>query len=251
MSGHSKWSTIKRQKGVADKKRGLMFTKLANAITIAVRQGGGIGDPEQNFKLRLAIEKARNINMPKETIDRSIERGQGKGDKGNLQEVLYEGLGTGGVGIIVEAATDNKQRTTPEIKNIFEKYGGRLVTPGAVSYQFATKGVITVKKSGKSIDDIFLLAADCGAEDVEEVGEEVLIYTPPDALVSMKDELHKKGLRVESFELTRKPIMLVPIKEKGGVDTILTLVDRLEEHQEVQEVYTNFDIPDNILNSEK
>lgn len=247
MSGHSKWSTIKRQKGAADKKRGLMFTKLASAITIAVRQGGGIGDPEQNFKLRLAIEKARNINMPKETIDRSIERGQGKGDKGDLQAVLYEGFGPGGVGIIVEAATDNKQRTTPEIKNIFEKYGGRLVTPGAVSYQFVTKGVITVKKNGKSLDDIFLLAADTGAEDVEEAGEEVLIYTPIDTLSSMKDELHKKGLHVESFELTRKPIMPVLIAEKDIADTILTLVDRLEEHQEVQEVYTNFDIPNNFL----
>lgn len=246
MSGHSKWAQIKRQKGVADIKRGQAFTKIANGITIAARQGGG-SDPEQNFRLRLIIEKAREINMPKENIERAIRRAHGKLEGAGLEEATYEGFGPGGVSVIVEAATDNKQRTTSEIKNMFEKNGVSLGTPGAVAYQFQQKGLITVKKNNKSIDDIFLLAADAGAEDIEEAGEDVLLYTTSGDLTKVKDALLNNGLKVENFELTRKPTITIPIEDKNTAQKILTFIERLENLDDVQKVYSNFDIPDNII----
>lgn len=247
MSGHSKWAQIKRQKGAADIKRGQAFTKLANAIIIAVRQGGGIGDPEQNFKLRLAIEKAREINMPKENIERAIEKGVGRGEKGDgLEEVVYEGFGPAGTAVIVEAVTDNKQRTTPEVKNIMEKNGGTLATPGSVSYQFQTKGLITVKKNGNTVDDIFLLSADAGAEDVEEAGDEVFIYTKPEELAKVRDVLSTR-LSIVSAELFRKPAATVAIFDKESAGRIIRFVERLEQLDDVQKVYANFDIPDELM----
>src|SRR3990167_6843005 len=169
MSGHSKWSTIKRQKGAADIKRGATFTKIANAITIAVKQGGGIGDADQNPKLRLAIEAARSANMPKENIERAIQRAKNKGE-GELQELMYEGFAPGGVSVLVEAATDNPNRTTSEVKSLFNKSGARFAEPGAVAYMFSQVGEISVSKNGKSIDDIFTVALDAGAEDIEDRG---------------------------------------------------------------------------------
>src|SRR5258708_2782024 len=181
MSGHSKWATIKRQKGTNDEKRGAVFTKLSKAITIAVKQGGGIPDPNQNFKLRLAIDSARNANMPKDNIQRAIEHAAGK-QADTLEEVVYEGFGPGGISIIVEAMTDNKNRTTSEIQNIFNKNGGNMAQMGAVAYQFQQLGRIIVAREGKSVDDIFLEAADAGALDVEEADNEVFIYTKPSDL---------------------------------------------------------------------
>lgn len=251
MSGHSKWKQIKRQKGVTDKKKGQAFTKIAKAITIAVRQGGGIGDPAQNFRLRLAVEQARAINTPKENIERAIEKGMGKSDGGGLEETVYEGFAPEGIALIIEAATDNKQRTTPEVKSILEKNGGSLATPGAVSYQFEQKGLITVKKdsppAGGSLDDIFLLAADAGAEDIEEAGEEVLIYTRPDQLSLVKDMLVENNLTVKEIEITRKPKITIPITNKESAHKILALVEKLEDLEDVQKVYANFDIPDQFL----
>ncbi|MDP2649712.1 MAG: YebC/PmpR family DNA-binding transcriptional regulator [bacterium] len=247
MSGHSKWTQIKRQKGVADAKRGQAFTKLANAIAIAVREGGGIGDPSQNFKLRLAIEKARSINMPKENIERAIEKGQGKGEKGDFFEVVYEGFAPGGAAVIAEAATDNKMRTTAEIKNIFDKNGGHLGVPGSVSYQFVSKGLINVKKNGKSFDDIFLAAVDAGAEDVEDAGEIVLVYTKPEDLAKVKDIITKMGFSIESFELTRKPLSTFQIESPVEAKKILSFVEKLETLDDVQKVYSNFDIPDSLI----
>lgn len=239
MSGHSKWATIKRQKGVADIKRGLTFTKIANAITIAVRQGGGVGDPAQNFRLRLAIEKARAVNMPKENIERAIGRAQGR-EASALEEVVYEGFGENGkVAFLIDAATDNKQRTTSEVKNLFDKAGAVLARPGAVSYQFETKGLIKVKKDGKSIDDIFLTAADGGAEDVEDGGDEALIYTKPEELTKVKDALSKSGLVVEEAELTRKPKVTIEITDQNTLDKIYAFIDRLESLDDIQKVYTN------------
>lgn len=239
MSGHSKWSQIKRQKGVTDQKKGHAFTKLAAAITITVRQAGGICDPNQNFKLRLAIEKARAMNMPKDNIERAIERGKG-GDKGEgFEEVVYEGFAPGGVAVIVEAATDKKARTTGDIKNIFDKNGASMGVLGTVAYQFQSKGAITVKKDGRSIDDIFLLAADAGAEDVEETGEEVLVYTKPDAVAKVKDSLVRQGLHVSEFELTRKPITTVRIEEKEVAQKVLSFLEKLENLDDVQKVYAN------------
>lgn len=247
MSGHSKWSTIKRQKGAADIKRGQIFTKLSNAIIIAVREGGGIGDPQTNFKLRLAIDKARASNMPKENIERAIERGQGIGAGANLENVVYEGFTPGGVALIIEATTDNRLRTTSEVRNVVEKSGGTLASPGAVSYQFAQKGLITVRKDGKTLDDIFLLAADKGAEDVEEAGNEVLVYTKPDELAKIKDELSKEGILIVEAELIRKPITIVQIPNKEAAQKILSFMEKLESLDDVQRVYANFDIQDELI----
>lgn len=246
MSGHSKWAQIKRQKGATDAKRGQAFTKMANAITIAVRQSGN-GDVMQNFKLRLLVEKARAINMPKDNIERAIDRGLGKGDKGGLDEVVYEGFAPGGVAVIAEAVTDNKQRTTPEVKSAFEKNGGTMGNPGSVSYQFQTKGQITITKGDKSIDDIFLLAADGGADDIEDAGSSVLVYTNPDQLAKVREGLLQSGLLVEDAELIRKPTTIVEITDKEMAEKVISFIQKLEDMDDVQKVYANFDIPDTVL----
>lgn len=237
MSGHSKWTQIKRQKGVADTKRGAAFTKLANAITLSVKQGGGVGD---------LVEKARTINMPKENITRAIKRAEGK-QADSFESVVYEGFAPGGVGIIVEAATDNKFRTGPEIKNIFDKNGGHMSTPGSVSYQFEQKGLITIKKGGLSTDEIFLASADAGAEDVEEAGGEVLVYTKPEELARVKENL-SETLSITDAELTRRPTVTVPIEDKETFEKVLSLIDKLESIDEVVKVFANYDVPDSFVN---
>lgn len=238
MSGHSKWSTIKRQKGLNDQKRGKTFTKLGNAITIAVKQGGGIGDPATNLRLRLAVDAARAANMPKENIERAIRRASGK-EAGNLQEVLYEGFAPGGVSVIIEAATDNSLRTTSEVKSIFNKAGASFGQPGAVAYQFKHIGRIIVKKSGKSFDDIFTLAVEQGAEDIEEVGEEVFIYTSMQDLAKIKDALSNLGIGVVEADLIREPVVTVELLEDEKLSKIDNFVNTLEELDDVLKVYTN------------
>lgn len=246
MSGHSKWAQIKRQKGTTDARRGQAFTKMANAITIAVR-GSGNGDPAQNFKLRLLVEKARAINMPKDNIERAIDRGLGKGDKGSLEEVVYEGFTPGGVAVIAEGITDNKQRTTPEVKSVFEKNGGTLGNSGSVAYLFETKGHIIIRKNNTSLDDIFLLAADSGAEDVEEIGDRIVVYTNPDALGKVRDAFHDRGLTIEEAELIRKPVITVEITDKNTAESVLNFIEKIENMDDILKVYANFDIPDNLL----
>ena len=243
MSGHSKWSTIKRQKGAADAKRGQLFTKLSNAITISVRQGGNVTDPSSNPRLRLAIDTARNANMPKDNIERAIQRAISK-QAGDMSEVLYEGFGPGGVSVIVEAITDNKQRTTPEVKSAFDKRGGSLGVPGSVSYQFEQKGLITVERNGKSSDDLFMLAAEHGAEDIEEVDDEVLVYTSPDELGKVRDGMMQDGLSVKGAELTRKPIVIKVIEDENHSEKLFAFLEKLESMDDVQKVYANYDIPE-------
>ncbi|HVZ58378.1 MAG TPA: YebC/PmpR family DNA-binding transcriptional regulator [Patescibacteria group bacterium] len=238
MSGHSKWSTIKRQKGANDAKRGLAFTKLSNAITMAVRQGGGVTDPNSNFRLRLAIDAARAVNMPKDTIDRAVQRAVGK-NANEMQEVVYEGFGPGGFSVIIEAITDNKQRTTPEIKSIFDKNGGTMGVVGSVSYQFVQKGQLIVKKADKTLDEIFLLAAEAGAEDVEDIGTEVIIYTTPETLHTVKSFLEEQHLSVDSAEIVNKPIVIKDLNDHEGQRAI-DFLEKLEEHNDVQKVYANF-----------
>ncbi|RJQ24414.1 YebC/PmpR family DNA-binding transcriptional regulator [Candidatus Parcubacteria bacterium] len=248
MSGHSKWAQIKRQKGVADIKRGQAFTKLARAISIAVREGGGVGDPESNFKLRLAIDKARSLNMPKENINRAIERGKGTGEKGvGFEEVIYEGFGPSGTALIIEAVTDNRLRTTSEVKNVLDKNGGSLGIPGSVSYLFSQKGLVTVDKDGKNFDDIFLIALDTGAEDLEDVGSQVLVYTDPVDLNRVREALVVQGLNVPEAELIRKSQNTIPISDKEFAKKILSLMEKIEDLDDVQKVYSNFDIPDQLL----
>ena len=246
MSGHSKWKTIKRQKGVKDAKRGAIFTKHSNAITVAVKQGGNIADPEGNFKLRLAIEAARADNMPKENIDRAITKAAGK-EGVNLEEAVYEGFGPGGFSVVVEAFTDNKQRTVAEVKNAFEKNGGTMGAQGSVMYQFERKGVITIAKKEKSSDDIFAIAVDSGAEDVEEAGDEALIYSKPEDLAKVRSYLAGKGITIQNAELVYNPIVLFPITDKTIAEKAVAFLEKLEELEDVQKVFANFDIPDAIM----
>jgi YebC/PmpR family DNA-binding regulatory protein len=246
MSGHSKWATIKRAKGANDAKRGQLFTKLSSAITIAIKQGGGSADPDSNFRLRLAIEAARSANMPKDNIDRAIQRASGKQAE-TLEEATYEGFGPGGFSVVVEAFTDNKLRTVSEVKNIFNKSGGNMGAQGSVMYQFEKKGVITVAKNGMSLDDIFLVAADNGVDDIEEAGDEVLLYTKPDEVTKIKDTVSEGGLDIKTFELTFRPVVNNPITDKASAEKALSFIDKLESLDDVQKVYANFDIPDELI----
>ncbi|MDP2632684.1 MAG: YebC/PmpR family DNA-binding transcriptional regulator [Candidatus Curtissbacteria bacterium] len=246
MSGHSKWSTIKRQKGATDAKRGQVFTKLGMAIAIAAREGGG-GDPASNFKLRLVMEQARAANMPKENIQRAVDRGLGKGGAGQLESVVYEGYGPGKVAFIVEAATDNKNRTTGEVKSTIEKSGGSFVSPGTVSWMFVDEGVIVIPKEERAMDEFLDLAIEAGAEDVADIGEVVEIYTKPTTLESVKRVLEEKGLVIQSAEISKKPTTTVEITDEAIARRIVDLMDKLEEMGDVVRVHSNADFEDNVF----
>lgn len=246
MSGHSKWSTIKRAKGIKDAKRGQAFTKVANAISIAVKEGGG-GDPASNFKLRLTMDQAKAINMPNDNINRAIDRGLGKGEANAIESVLYEGYAPGKVAIIIEAVTDNKNRTTPEIRMAIEKSGGTFASPGAVSWMFENSGIITVVKNGKTLDDIFEIAVEGGAEDVEDAGEIVEVFTKPKDVGKVKKYLEGKGLVVKDADIFKRPTTTTQIDDEKVAEKVLNIIDKLEEMDDVQKVYANFDIADEIL----
>ncbi len=241
MSGHSKWSTIKREKGAKDAARGAVFTKLGSAIAIAARSGT---DPNTNFALRLAIDKAKAANMPLANIDRAIQRVADKG-AAQLQEVLYEGYGPGGVAILVEAATDNINRTYPEVRLAFSKHGGNIAEKGAVAFQFDHKGLIRVAGKG---DDVLMQALDAGAEDVQEDGEESVIYTEPTDLAKVRDTLRESGLEVKEAELTYVPNVTVEVTEKDTAGKIMRLMDALDAVNDVTNTHVNFDIAEDILN---
>ncbi len=235
MSGHSKWSTIKRQKGVADAKRGQLFTKLSSAITIAAKQGAP--DPVSNFKLRIAIDKARAANMPKDSIERAIEKAGGH-DAQDVVELTYEGFGPGGVSFIVETVTDNKQRTFSEVKNVFDKTGGHLGGQGSVMYQFGHVGEITVKKGTKDMDELLEIAMNSGAEDVEDAGDAAFFYTSANSLFEVKKALDESGLTVESAELTYKPTSTISVSPEVE-QQVFGLIEKLENLDDVQKVSTN------------
>lgn len=246
MSGHSKWSQIKRQKGVADIKKGQVFTKLARAITVAVKSGGS-ADPNSNFKLRLAIEQARAVNMPKDSIERAVEHGLSKAGDLDFEELVYEGYGPGGIAVLVEATTENRNRTASAIKNIFEKSGGNLASPGAVMWQFSKEGLILVELDGKTAEEIILGAADLGAEDAIEVEDGVEIYTKPEELEDIKRKLFDRGFKVEIAEISARPQNTVVINDSEVAKKVLDFVDRLDSDEDVQKVYANFDISKEIL----
>lgn len=241
MSGHSKWSTIKRQKGAKDQKRGQIFTKLSYAITTAVREGGGVADPNSNFRLRLAVEEAKNANMPKDNIKRAIDRASGK-QGSDLEEIIYEGYGPSGISIIVETITDNKQRTIADLKSVFDKNGGNMGVSGSVLFQFEKKGLIAVGKKGKSLDDIFLIAADFNAEDIEENGDDVIIYTKPDQLAIAREGLSGSNLEVKEFRLVWMPINFININNIEAAEKVIKFTERIEDMDDVQRVYANFQI---------
>ena len=245
MSGHSKWSTIKRQKGANDAKRGALFTKVAREISVAARQGGG--DPDANYRLRLAIDKARSVNMPADNIKRTIEKATGGGDAVQYEDIVYEGYGPGGVALLVEAQTDNRNRTAAEVRSIFSKAGGQLAGSGAVAWQFEPRGLIAVSRNGGDADEVALAAIDAGAADVDtEDAETIEIYTEPAQLETVRKALEKAGVRIETAEAT------MVAKQTVGLDSArarqaLRLVELLEELDDVQRVTANFDIPEDVF----
>lgn len=240
MSGHSKWSTIKRQKAVTDAKRGAVFTRLGNQIAIAARSGT---DPTVNSTLAMVIEKAKAANMPLANIERAIQRVADK-NAAVLQEVLYEGYGPGGVAIMVEAATDNINRTYPEVRLAFSKHGGNMAEKGAVAFQFTRKGTIRVKGTG---DELMLQALDAGADDVQEEGDESVIYTDPKELAKVRDALKAAGLDVVEAELTYAPNTTVEVTDKETAGKIMRLMDALDDIDDVTATHVNFDIPEELL----
>lgn len=241
MSGHSKWSTIKRQKGAKDAARGAIFTKLGNAIAVAARNGD---DPEMNFALRLAVDKAKAANMPMVNIQRSIDRGSGKLGGDQIQEVVYEGYGPSGVAILVECATDNINRTYPEVKTAFTKHGGNIAEKGAVAFQFDQKGMIRIKGSG---DELILQAIDAGAEDAQEESGELVIYTDPKQLAKVRDKLQSEGLEILEAELTFVPNNVVEVTDKEAAGKIMRLMEALENIDDVSNTHVNFDVPEELL----
>ncbi len=244
MSGHSKWSQIKRQKGANDVKRGAIFTKMGREIAVAARAGGA--DPDGNFRLRLAIEKARAANMPADTIKRAIEKATGGGEAEQYEEIVYEGYGPGGVGVLVEVATDNRNRTAAEIRSIFSKAGGQLAGSGAVAWQFEQRGVISIPRGGIDPDEVALLAIDAGASDVETTTDPLEIYTEPADLEVVQGALTKAGVAIDSGDVAMIAKQTVAV-DAGKARQNLRLVEHLEDVDDVQRVTSNLELTDEIL----
>lgn len=246
MSGHSKWSSIKHKKGAADAKRGQLFSKLSRAIIVAAKEGGP--DPDGNLSLQNAIEKAREASMPKDNIERAIARGAGTGTDGEAYEhVTYEGYGPGGVAVLVEALTDNRNRTASDVRHIFAKNDGNLGTSGAVAWQFERKGVIICDAEQVDEDELTLAAADAGAEDVTLDGSTLQVTTAPEELAAVRRSLAESGVAHDSAELTMLPKTTVEVTDEAVAKKLLRLMDALEENDDVQGVYANFDIPERVL----
>lgn len=244
MSGHSKWASIKHQKGVADARRGQLFTKLTQEIIVAVREGGS--NPEANFRLRLAIQRARDNNMPLDNIERSIKKGSGELEGVSLTELVLEGYGPNGTAILVKALTDNRNRTLQDVRSIFSRHGSSLGESGCVAWLFDSKGFIRVKSDDLDADDLALNAIDAGADDVKVEGGYVEIYTKPEELEMVRAELEQKNIAIDSAELSMVPKTIVQLEEKAALQT-LKLLDKLEELDEVQHVSSNADFPDSVL----
>jgi YebC/PmpR family DNA-binding regulatory protein len=246
MSGHSKWHSIKHQKGVADARRGQLFTKLTREIIIAAREGGG--NTDMNFRLRLAVQKARDANMPMDNIDRAIKKGTGDIEGGSLSEITLEGYGPNGIAILVSALSDNRNRTIQEVRGAFVRHGGSLGESGCVAWLFDSKGIITITAEDVDADELALAAIDAGAEDVKVENNYVEVYTNPEDLEKVRKALEEQELPIDSSDLQMVPKTVVPLEEKAALQA-LKLLDRLEELDDVQNVYSNADIPDEILES--
>jgi YebC/PmpR family DNA-binding regulatory protein len=245
MSGHSKWSTIKRQKGLVDAKRGQLFTKFAREIAVAARQGGA--DPQTNFKLRLIVQKARDSNMPLENIDRAIKRASGGVDGAALSEVTYEGYGPGGSAILVQVLTDNKNRTIAELRNIVSRGGGNLGESGSVTWLFEPRGIINIDSTKENAEEVALFAIDAGAEDVKIDGTSLEVITKPQDLEAVRKALEQRKVPISSSDLSMVPKTMIKLDEKSALQA-LKLLDKLEEMDDVQRVYTNADFPDEVVN---
>jgi YebC/PmpR family DNA-binding regulatory protein len=246
VSGHSKWSSIKHKKGAADAKRGKLFSKLSRAIIVAAKEGGP--DPGGNLALQNAIEKARSYSMPKDNIERAIARGSGtESDAQAFETVIYEGYGPGGVAVIVEALTDNRNRTASDVRHAFDKNDGNLGTSGAVAWLFERRGVVLVLADGVDEDELTLAAAEGGADDVSRDGSTYQVVSAPEALTTVREAIEGAGFSIDSAELTLVPKTTVEVADEAAAKKILRLIDQLEENDDVQDVYANFDIPEQVL----
>ena len=246
MSGHSKWSTIKHKKGTADARRGQLFSKLSRAIMFAAKEGGP--DPASNLALQNAIEKARSYSMPKDNIERAIAKGSGAdADGAAFETVVYEGYGPDGVAVLVEALTDNRNRTASDVRHLFSKNGGNLGTSGAVAWLFERRGVVVVDAEATDEDELVLAAADGGADDVERDGSSFQVSTPPDQLAAVRGAIEAAGIQVSSAELSMVPKTTVEIADETSAKKLMRLIDALEENDDVQDVWSNFDIPEQVL----
>ena len=246
MSGHSKWATIKHQKGAKDKARGKLFAKLIRQVEVAAREGGG--DIEANATLRTMYAKARAASVPIDTIDRAIKRGTGELEGVTYESITYEGYAPGGVALLIDVLTDNRNRTGAEVRSVFSRMGGSMAEPGAVSWQFSRKGVILVPRSA-SEDDVMLAALDAGAEDIVDDGDEWRLTCEPQATEAVREALEAAGLTVLSAESTMVSSTTIEVTDPEEAKKILRIMDALEDHDDVQDVYSNFDIPDDILQS--
>jgi len=244
MSGHSKWAGIKHRKAAQDAKRGKLFTKLIREITVAAREGGG--NPDTNPRLRTAIERARDANMPQDNIEKAIKRGTGELPGVSYETCIFEGYGPGGVAIMVEALTDNKNRTSAEIRNIFSKKGGNLAGSGSVAWVFNKKGYILIDKSQVSEDELFAIVVDAGAEDIKTEGKSYEVFCQPQDFEKVKNTLKEKGIKWQIAELTMVPTSTVKVTGNQAKQ-VLALIEALEDHDDVQKVYANFDIPEEIM----
>ncbi len=244
MSGHSKWSQIKRQKGITDAKRGQVFTKIGRELSIAAKEGGG--DPSSNFKLRLVIQKAKDANMPTENIERAIKRALGAEAGVALVETTYEGYGPGGTAVLVQAVTDNRNRTSSEVRQLFVRHGGNLGESGCVAWLFDQRGVIVVSAAGEKAEELALSAIDAGAEDFKQDASTLEIYTKPSDLEAVRKVLESKGAEVTSFDVAMVPKNTIALDVKTAEQTI-RLLDKLEELDEVQKVFSNAEFPDEVL----
>jgi YebC/PmpR family DNA-binding regulatory protein len=244
MSGHSKWATIKHKKGAQDKARGKLFAKLIRQVEVAAREGGG--DPEANPSLRAMFQKARDNSVPMDTIERAIKRGTGELEGVRYESISYEGYAPSGVAVIVECLSDNRNRTSADVRSIFTKSGGSMAEPGAVSWQFSRKGVVILPKSVGE-DDLMLVALDAGAEDLQDQGDTWMLTSEPADLPRLGAALDEAGIAVDSAEVTLLPSTSVPLDTEGDARKVLRLIDSLEDLDDVQNVYANFDIPDAII----
>ena len=246
MSGHSKWSSIKHKKGAADAKRGKLFSKLSRAIIVAAKEGGG--DPAGNLSLQNAIEKAKSYSMPKDNIDRAIAKGSGAdADASSFETVVYEGYGPSGVAVIVEALTDNRNRTASDVRHTFAKNDGNLGGSGAVSWLFERRGVVLVPAAGTDEDELTLAAAEGGADDVALDGSSYQVLTAPENLAAVREAIENAGFTIDSSELTMLPKTTVEVADESDAKKVLRLMDQLEDNDDVQDVYANFDIPERVL----
>ncbi len=246
MSGHSKWSSIKHKKGAADAKRGKLFSKLSRAIIVAAKEGGG--DPSGNLSLQNAIEKAKSYSMPKDNIDRAIAKGSGAdADASSFETVVYEGYGPSGVAVIVEALTDNRNRTASDVRHTFAKNDGNLGGSGAVSWLFERRGVVLVAADGTDEDELTLAAADGGADDVARDGSSYQVLCAPENLAAVREAIETAGFAIDSAELTMLPKTTVEVASESDAKKVLRLMDELEDNDDVQDVYANFDIPERVL----